>query len=88
MPSISTESVDLIVHARWVLGAHDSHALLDEHCVVVKGERIVDVLPSDEATKLYNAGSEISLAEHILMPGMVNAHGHAAMSLLPPTTCP
>ena len=82
MPSISTESVDLIVHARWVLGAHDSHALLDEHCVVVKGERIVDVLPSDEASKLYNAGSEISLAEHILMPGMVNAHGHAAMSLM------
>jgi 5-methylthioadenosine/S-adenosylhomocysteine deaminase len=82
VPSISTESVDLIVHARWVLGAHDSHALLDEHCVVVKGDRIVDVLPSDEATKLYNAGAEISLAEHVLMPGMVNAHGHAAMSLM------
>lgn len=82
MPSISTESVDLIVHARWVLGAQDSHALLDEHCIVVKGDRIVDVLPSDEAAKLYNAGSEISLAEHVLMPGMVNAHGHAAMSLL------
>jgi 5-methylthioadenosine/S-adenosylhomocysteine deaminase len=82
VPSISTESVDLIVHARWVLGAHDSHALLDEHCVVVKGDRILDVLPSDEASKLYNAGSEISLAEHVLMPGMVNAHGHAAMSLM------
>jgi 5-methylthioadenosine/S-adenosylhomocysteine deaminase len=55
---------------------------LDEHCVVVKGDRILDVLPSDEASKLYNAGSEISLAEHVLMPGMVNAHGHAAMSLM------
>ena len=82
MPSISTESVDLIVHARWVLGAQDSHALLDEHCVVIKGDRIIDVMPSDEAAKLYNAASEISLAEHVLMPGMVNAHGHAAMSLL------
>lgn len=82
MSSISTESVDLIVHARWVLGAQDSHALLDEHCVVVKDDRIVDVLPSDEAAQLYLASSEISLAEHVLMPGMINAHGHAAMSLL------
>ena len=82
MPSISTESVDLIVHARWVLGAQDSHALLEEHCVVIKGDRIIDVMPSDEAAKLYNAASEISIAEHVLMPGMVNAHGHAAMSLL------
>ncbi len=82
MPSISTESVDLIVHARWVLGAQDSHALLEEHCVVIKGERIIDVMPSDEAAKLYDASTQISLAEHVLMPGMVNAHGHAAMSLL------
>lgn len=82
MPSISTESVDLIVHARWVLGAQDSHALMDEHCVVVKDDRIVDILPSDEAAKLYSAHSELSLAQHVLMPGMVNAHGHAAMSLL------
>jgi len=82
VPSISTESVDLIVHARWVLGAQDSHALLEEHCVVIKGERIIDVMPSDEAAKLYDASTQISLAEHVLMPGMVNAHGHAAMSLL------
>lgn len=82
MPNISTESVDQIVHARWVLGAHDSHALLEEHCIVVKDDRIVDVLPSTEAGKLYKASSEITLAEHVLIPGMVNAHGHAAMSLL------
>lgn len=82
MAGIPTESVDLIVHAQWVLGAQDSHALLDEHCVVVKGENIVDVLPSDEAKKLYSAKTETLLGEHVLIPGMVNAHGHAAMSLL------
>lgn len=82
MPSIPTESVDLIVHARWVLGAQDSQPLMEGHCIVVVADRIVDVLPSDEAAKLYSANSEISLAEHVLMPGMVNAHGHGAMSLL------
>ena len=30
----------------------------------------------------FNADSVVDLAEHILMPGLVNAHGHAAMSLL------
>lgn len=82
MPSIPPDSVDLIVHARWVLGMQDSHALLDGHCVAIKDDRIVDVLPSDEAATLYTASVEISLAEHLLMPGMINAHGHAAMSLL------
>ncbi len=76
------ESVDLLVHARWILTADDTQALLEEHCLVVKQQRIVEIIPSEQASARYKAEQEFSLMQHILMPGMVNTHGHAAMSLL------
>lgn len=82
MPSVATESVDLIVHARWVLGPDDSHPLLDEHCVVIRDGIIIQVMASEDAHLQFHAHEQISLTDHVLMPGMVNAHGHAAMSLL------
>ena len=78
----SPESVDLLVHARWILTADDTQALLEEHCIVVHQERIVEILPSLQASQRFKATQEISLMQHALMPGMVNSHGHAAMSLL------
>jgi len=77
----SPESVDLLVHARWILTADDTQALLEEHCIVVHQERIVEILPSLQASQRFKATQEISLMQHALMPGMVNSHGHAAMSL-------
>lgn len=77
----SPESVDLLVHARWILTADDTQALLEEHCIVVHQERIVEIIPSLQASQRFKATQEISLMQHALMPGMVNSHGHAAMSL-------
>ncbi len=76
------ESVDLLVHARWILTADDTQALLEEHCLVVRQQRIVEIIPSEQAAQRYKATQEFSLMQHVLMPGMVNTHGHAAMSLL------
>lgn len=76
------ERVETLLHARWVLGADDDQALLEDHCLVVDKGRIVDLLPSSEAGERYCAQTCLTLAEHVLMPGLVNTHGHAAMSLL------
>lgn len=56
--------------------------MLDTHSVAIDAGVIVEILPSDLARQLYRGRDEVDLANHILMPGLVNAHGHAAMSLL------
>lgn len=82
MTDIAIKTVDQLLHARWVLGADDEQPLLEDHCVAVHEGLIVDILPSAEASERYSAKTEFTLPLHVLMPGLVNAHGHAAMSLL------
>src|SRR5207253_2084421 len=44
--------------------------------------RILDVLPTAQAHANLRARQSITLPQHVLMPGLVNLHTHAAMSLL------
>ena len=44
--------------------------------------RIEAVLSSDQAAERYRSYERIDLPEHVLIPGLVNAHTHAAMSLM------
>lgn len=57
-------------------------AVLPDHSVVVSGGRIRDVLPSASARGRYQARSHIRLDEHALIPGLINLHTHAAMTLM------
>lgn len=72
---------DLVIHPRWVLPVEPEGQLLENTSVVVSGNRIAAVLDRDQARGI-EAAQILELPGHVLMPGLVNAHGHAAMSLL------
>ena len=76
------ESVDQIIHARWVLPIIPRDTVLEHHAVAIRDGRILALVPSAEAAARFAPSQEFSLPEHLLMPGLVNAHGHAAMTLL------
>lgn len=76
------QNVDSLISARWVMPATDDHAILTDHTLVVDQGRILAVLPTSQAEAHYRAGHTVSLPEHALIPGLVNAHGHAGMTLL------
>jgi 5-methylthioadenosine/S-adenosylhomocysteine deaminase len=54
---------------------------LSDHAVVIHGGRILDVLPADTAQARYAATQRLPLPGKALIPGLINLHGHAAMSL-------
>jgi len=73
---------DLLIHARWIVQPH-SETLLEQHAVAITEGRIVDILPSQEARERYAGAKEaVTLPEHALIPGLINLHTHAAMSLM------
>jgi len=75
------KSVDLILHARWILPVTQADPLLHNHCIVIDDGRIADILPSTDASNLYSASIEKNYTQHLLMPGLINAHTHSPMSL-------
>ena len=72
---------DLILLPQWVVPVEPDGALAD-HAVVIQDGRILDVLPAATAEARYDAAQTIALPGQVLIPGLVNLHGHAAMSLL------
>jgi len=76
------ESIDLLVEARWVIPIEPHGSVLEHHGVAVRDGRIVAILPIDTARARYAAAERVSLPDHALLPGLVNAHTHAAMTLM------
>jgi 5-methylthioadenosine/S-adenosylhomocysteine deaminase len=77
----ATGAADLLIHPRWVVPVVPEGAVLEQHSVVVRDGIISAVLPRAEAAGI-EAAEALELPAHALLPGLVNAHGHAAMSLL------
>lgn len=69
------------MHARWVIPVGGDDDVLPRHSVAVHEDRIVDILPTDSITQHYSASNSIDYASHALIPGLINSHTHAAMSL-------
>lgn len=74
-------NIDTLIHARWVIPVTPDDRVLEHHSVAVQGGHILEILPIAEAKEKYSAANEHELASHILIPGLINAHTHAAMSL-------
>lgn len=75
-------SVELAIEARWVVPVEPDGAILHDHTVIVDGSTIADVLPTVDAREKYAPISTKLLPDHVLLPGFVNAHTHAPMTLL------
>jgi 5-methylthioadenosine/S-adenosylhomocysteine deaminase len=79
---MTTRRADLVIDARWVLPVEPEAAVLADHSVVVDRGRIAAVLPIGEVAASFAPAERLSLPEHALIPGLVNLHTHAAMSLM------
>jgi len=75
-------TVDSLLHARWIIPIEPDDRVLTDHSLVIHEGRIVAVLPTGQARAQYRGTTELTLDRHALIPGLVNAHTHVAMSLL------
>jgi 5-methylthioadenosine/S-adenosylhomocysteine deaminase len=74
-------TVDLRIDARWIIPVEPAGALVD-HALIVDGGRIVALAKAADADRDYAPATRVTLSDHVLIPGLVNAHTHAAMTLL------
>ena len=72
---------DYIIHPRWIVPIAPKNIVLENHSLAVKDGHISAICPQSEG-RFLSAGEHIDLPTQALLPGFINAHGHAAMALL------
>lgn len=73
--------VDTLIHARWVVPVERAGQVLEEHSIGISNGRIAVIAPQAETRNEITANEVLEMPGHALIPGLVNAHTHAAMSL-------
>lgn len=73
--------VDTLISARWIIPIRPAARILENHAIAIRDGAIVDILPRAEALLRFDPNHGIELPQHALTPGLINAHGHAAMTL-------
>ena len=76
------ESVDLLITPRWLLPIAPVNVALEGHAVAIAAGRIVAVGPVAQLEARFDAREHVSRGSHVLLPGFVNAHTRASMTLM------
>lgn len=74
--------VDLQLNAAWVIPVIPEQTVWENTSIVIQDGRILDILPIADVKQKYQPRQTVELASHIITPGLINAHTHAAMNLL------
>jgi 5-methylthioadenosine/S-adenosylhomocysteine deaminase len=76
------QHLDILIYAGWIIPVEPENAVYEQHAIAIQDGKIVAVLPSSEAVRRFSARITHRLPTHLLIPGLINTHTHAAMTLL------
>ena len=76
------DQIDLIIMGDYVVSMDASASVYENGAVAIDDGLILAVGPAKEITAEYSAAETLAGANRIVMPGLVNGHSHAAMTLL------
>ena len=79
--SATMQHCDTLIAPRWCVPVEPAGIVLNDHAVIVTDGEIRDLLPLEDALKRYQPSIQVQRPDHALLPGLVNAHTHAAMTL-------
>ena len=81
LAAFAAEPADWLLSARWVLPMDPTRAILENGAVAIKGDAILAVGPRAELAKRFTPKQTLHRPGAILLPGLINTHTHAPMSL-------
>ncbi|MCH8100842.1 MAG: amidohydrolase family protein, partial [Proteobacteria bacterium] len=78
----SEDQIDLIVMGDYVISMDESMSVVENGAVAIDDGLILAVGPAEKITNEYSAAETLAGDNRIVMPGLINGHSHAAMTLL------
>src|ERR1035441_6221920 len=79
--ALAAESADWIWTGRYVVTMDPQRRVIDNGAIAIRGERILATGPKSEIEQRYQARQRLDRPDAILLPGLIDTHTHAAMSL-------
>ncbi|HEX2828798.1 MAG TPA: TRZ/ATZ family hydrolase [Burkholderiales bacterium] len=76
------KAADTLITARWIVPIEPAGVVLENHAVAILDGEIAAIGPTPKLESEYEVRERVALADHALLPGLVNLHTHAAMSLM------
>jgi 5-methylthioadenosine/S-adenosylhomocysteine deaminase len=80
-PSRAQQNVDLLITHGTVVTMDSALDVYNDGTVAIRGDSIVAVGPANEIGSTFTASRTIDAHDELVMPGFINGHAHAAMSL-------
>ena len=77
-----SQPIDALICPHWTIAVEPDTTVREALCLAVQGGKILELLPREQALERYAPAEVCERPEHVLMPGLVNAHTHAAMTLM------
>ena len=81
MTNPNKKNASIIISASWIFTSNSEGQLLSDYSIVIENDKIIDLVPQDKVFYEYEANDTYQLTDYILIPGLINTHTHAAMSL-------
>jgi 5-methylthioadenosine/S-adenosylhomocysteine deaminase len=75
------ETVSILISGAWVLTQNPEREVFSPGAVVIRGSDIVAVGDPGDLRQRYTPGQILDYPQGLIIPGLINTHTHAAMSL-------
>ncbi len=76
------QTIDTLIRARWLIPVEPHNTVFEDYSVAIDEGCIIALGPHHDLVKQFQPEQLIELNDHALIPGLVNAHTHSAMSLM------
>ncbi len=74
-------SIDLLIENGLIVTMDDVNRVIEDGAVAIREAKIIEIGTTSELCARYETKEEIDADGHIVMPGLINAHTHLAMTL-------
>ncbi|MEX2122821.1 MAG: amidohydrolase [Woeseia sp.] len=75
-------AIDLIVEGKYIVTMDEQMTVIEGGAVAIDEGVIVAIGPADDIDAQYSAQERLQGDNHVVLPGLINGHSHAAMTLL------